>query len=209
MNIDPELLSFLTDQADVQEITVPEGVTVCQSGETCENLVIVLAGQVKVFRPAVNGRSLTLYYVNKQESCTLTASCILNGTTFPAFAVTTTDVRALSIPPDKVIKWLGQEPMWQKYIFSLLSQRMISLIELVDTIAFESLDIRLVNWLLAHENNSPIQTTHQQIAEDLASSREVISRLLKKLERRGLISVGRATLLVNDNNRLRDALHSM
>lgn len=209
MNIDPELLSFLTDQADVQEITVPEGVTVFQSGETCENLVIVLAGQVKVFRPAVNGRSLTLYYVNKQESCTLTASCILNGTTFPAFAVTTTDVRALSIPPDKVIKWLGQEPMWQKYIFSLLSQRMISLIELVDTIAFESLDIRLVNWLLAHENNSPIQTTHQQIAEDLASSREVISRLLKKLERRGLISVGRATLLVNDNNRLRDALHSM
>ena len=203
MNIDLELLSFLTEQADVQEITVPEGVTVCHSGDLCENLVIVLEGQVKVFRPAANGKSLTLYYLNKQESCTLTASCILNGTPFPAFAVTTSDVRALSIPPDKVISWLGQEPLWQKYIFSLLSQRMISLIELVDTIAFESLDVRLVNWLLVQENNSPIQATHQQIADDLASSREVISRLLKKLERKGLISVGRGTIIVNDNNKLR------
>jgi CRP/FNR family transcriptional regulator len=209
MSINSVLLSFLVEQKDVQKITVPKGVTVCQSGDTCENLVIVLEGQVKVFRPAINGRSLTLYYVNSYESCTLTASCILNDIPFPAFAVTTTDVIALSIPPEKVIAWLEHEPMWQKYMFSLLSQRMINLIELVDTIAFESLDTRLAQWLLSHLTDSLIQTTHQQIAEDLASSREVISRLLKKFERDNLIALSRGAILVKDKMGLTNVMDSM
>lgn len=201
MTLDFSLLDFLKLQEGVQAITVPADITVCQSGDVCENLVIVLEGQVKVFRPATNGRSLTLYYVNDNESCILTASCILNKTPFPAFAVTTTEVKALSIPPAKVIDWLGHEPMWQKYMFGLLSQRMINLIELVDTVAFEALDVRLVDWLLSHLAQHPtdenlIKTTHQKIAEDLASSREVISRLLKKFERDGLIKMSRGTIQI-------------
>ncbi len=99
MLLGSSLLSFLQHQEGVQTITVPADTTVCQSGDVCESLVIVLEGQVKVFRPATNGRSLTLYYVNAHESCILTASCILNQTPFPAFAVTTTEVKALAIPP--------------------------------------------------------------------------------------------------------------
>ena len=196
MILDSSLLSFLQRQEGVQTITVPADTTVCQSGDVCESLVIVLEGQVKVFRPAASGRSLTLYYVNAHESCILTASCILNQTPFPAFAVTMTEVEALAIPPEKVLDWLEREPMWQKYMFGLLSQRMINLIELVDSIAFETLDVRLVEWLLAQADKQPIQTTHQQIAEDLASSREVISRLLKKFEHNGLIELGRGTIQI-------------
>ena len=198
MVLDAPLLSFLQHQEEVQTITVPADTMVCQSGDVCESLVIVLEGQVKVFRPAASGRSLTLYYVNAHESCILTASCILNQTPFPAFAVTTTEVKALAISPENVIDWLAHEPMWQKYMFGLLSQRMTNLIELVDSIAFESLDVRLIDWLLTYVDTQPIQTTHQQIAEDLASSREVISRLLKKFERNGLIQLGRGTIqLIN------------
>jgi len=196
MLLDPSLLSFLQQQHSVKSIIVPVDVIVCKSGDVCENLVIVLEGQVKVYRPSVNGKSLTLYTVNKNESCILTASCILNQTLFPAFAVTTTEVTALSIPPDKVIDWLEHEPRWQKYMFGLLSQRMINLIELVDTIAFEPLDVRLKAWLKDQSYKNIIQITHQQIAEDLASSREVISRLLKKFEKEGLIELGRGTIKV-------------
>jgi len=113
MPLDSTLLSFLQQQTLVKTITVPVDVMVCQSGDVCENLVIVLEGQVRVYRPAANGRSLTLYTVNKNESCILTASCILNKIPFPAFAMTTTEVKALSIPPEKVIDWLEHEPMWQ------------------------------------------------------------------------------------------------
>ncbi len=199
MILDSSLLHFLQQQEAVKTITVPAGVTVGQSGDVCESLVIVLEGQVKVYRPASSGRSLTLYYVNANESCILTASCILNQLPFPAFAVTTTEVKALSIPPEKVIQWLEHEPMWQKYMFGLLSQRMNNLIELVDAIAFESLDVRLANWLLARSSQLTIETTHQQIAEDLASSREVISRLLKKFERDGLIKLSRGAIQIKNN----------
>ncbi len=198
MPLDSTLLNFLHQHDSVQEITVPADVMVCQSGDVCENLVIVLEGQVKVYRPAINGKSLTLYTVNENESCILTASCILNQTPFPAFAVTTTEVKALSIPPENVIDWLEHVPMWQKYMFSLLSQRMVNLIELVDAVAFESLDVRLKSWLKNQSDQELIKITHQQIAEELASSREVISRLLKKFEKEGIIKLGRGTIkLIN------------
>lgn len=202
MILEQELLAFLNEQKEVKEVIVPEGVMVCQSGDVCESLVIVLEGQVKVYRPASSGRSLTLYYVNENESCILTASCILNKTVFPAFAKTMTEVKALSIPPNLVTSWLEHEPMWQKYIFGLLSQRMTGLIELVDSVAFESLDVRLADWLISRSEYEPIQITHQKIAEDLASSREVISRLLKKFEKSGTIKLERGFIVIIDKDSL-------
>jgi CRP/FNR family transcriptional regulator len=189
-----ELIEFLKQQSSVQKMRVPEHTMVSQPGDVCGNLVVVIDGQVKVYRPALNGRSLTLYNVNAGESCILTASCILNQTSFPVFAETTTEVNALVVPKHQVIEWLEHEPKWQKYMFGLLSQRMVNLIELLDTVAFESLDARLESWLLSHASENIIQVTHQQIAEDLGSSREVISRLLKKFERNGLLTLGRGTI---------------
>jgi len=195
--ISTDLLHFLLQQKEVRKITVPAGVSVCQSGDVCESLVLILNGQVKVFRPAETGRSLTLYYVNEHESCILTASCILNNTPFPAFAETLTEVSALSIPQGKVKQWLATEPLWRDYIFSLLSQRMGDLIELVNALAFQGLDRRLANWLLQQSDvSSLISITHQKLADELASSREVISRLLKDFEEQGAIKLGRGTITV-------------
>lgn len=205
MRIDPELLNFLAKQSSVEKITVPAGMIVSRQGDACKNLVIVLKGQLKVYRPAENGKSITLYYVGKNESCILTASCILNQEPFPAFAETTSDITALSIPFNEFKKWLETKPLWQKYIFSLLSGRMVKLIELVNSIAFTSLDLRLAEWLLDRVNNQSTQilnVTHQDIAEELASSREVISRLLKKFELDGVILLRRGEVEIIDNKKL-------
>lgn len=191
------LLSFLQKQPNVQKIQVPAGVMICQSGDQCESLVIILKGRVKVYRPAASGRSITLYYVSDNESCILTASCILNAMPFPAYAETMTDVVGLSIPPENVKAWLQTESLWQQYIFSLLSKRMAGLIELVNALAFQGLDDRLAHWLLQQASAaSEIKVTHQFIAEELASSREVISRLLKEFEQQNLIQLGRGSIRI-------------
>jgi len=191
------LLSFLQKQPNVQKIQVPAGVMICQSGDQCKSLVIILSGRVKVYRPAASGRSITLYYVSDNESCILTASCILNAMPFPAYAETMIDVVGLSIPPENVKAWLQTEPLWQQYIFSLLSKRMAGLIELVNALAFQGLDNRLAQWLLQQASvTSEIKVTHQFIAEELASSREVISRLLKEFEQQNLIQLGRGSIRI-------------
>ena len=197
------LLMFLQKQPNVQEIQVPAGVTICQSGDQCESLVIILTGRVKVYRPATSGRSITLYYVSDNESCILTASCLLNAMPFPAYAETMTEVVGLSIPPENVKAWLQTEPLWQQYIFGLLSKRMAGLIELVNSLAFQSLDNRLAQWLLKQASGaSKIKVTHQFIAEELGSSREVISRLLKEFEQQNLIQLGRGSIKIINESEL-------
>lgn len=206
-SLPPELLVFLKSQKNVQKIQVPAGVSICQSGDLCESLVIILTGQAKVYRPAANGRSLTLYYVSDNESCILTASCILNAMPFPAYAESMSEIEGLSIPSDKVKKWLHSEPLWQQYIMSLLSQRMVGLIELVNALAFQGLNERLESWLLTQMKDiDELKVTHQFIAEELASSREVISRLLKELEQDNLIQLGRGSIKILNREALRSEI---
>lgn len=195
------LLTFLQHHDDVREVTVPAGSQVCRAGDRCDSLVVVLQGCVKVYRPDASGHSLTLYNVRASESCILTASCILNDMPFPAYAKTTTEVLGLSVPPVLVKQWLSDEPLWQQYIFSMLSNRMADLIELVNALAFQGLDTRLSNWLkeqVSGLDTQIINTTHQRIADDLASSREVISRLLKEFESKGAVRLERGLVEVLD-----------
>jgi len=205
MSIDSKLLDFLLQHPNVEKISVPSGVVVSQQGDACKNLMIVLEGQVKVYRPAINGRSLVLYYVEENDSCILTASCALNQKPFPAFAETVSDVTVLLIPIKDVNQLLETKPLWQKYIFNLLSERMMTLIELVNSVAFDTLESRLAHRIIAksHQQGSNILIiTHQEIADELASSREVISRLLKKFESDGLIKLSRGELKIVDNDKL-------
>ncbi|NOQ65038.1 MAG: helix-turn-helix domain-containing protein [Methyloprofundus sp.] len=187
-------LDFILQQDSVSKISAPAKTTLCSSGDSCQHLIILYEGRVKVYYPATDGRSITLYHIGVNESCILTASCIVNDMQFPAIAETETDVKGYAVPADKVQKWMQTELQWQHYLFGLLSQRMASLIELVNGLAFKRLDNRLADYLLQQfklENTSQLYTTHQLIADELASSREVISRLLKEFEREQFITLGR------------------
>lgn len=202
MNIPQAPFDFLLNQLEVTQICAPSGTVISNTGDPCHDLVILRKGRVRVYRPAEDGRSITLYHVGQGESCILTASCILNTQTFPAIAEIEKDAEGLVIPAKKVLQWLESEPLWQQYIFSLLSHRMADLISLVDTLAFSNLNARLAKWLLSQSiNNQKIHTTHQVIADELASSREVISRLLKEFERNGLVTLQRGAIeIINRDN---------
>ncbi|NOQ14172.1 MAG: helix-turn-helix domain-containing protein [Methyloprofundus sp.] len=205
MNIQPPPLDFLLKQNSVVEITAPAGTVICRSGDVCQHLILLRKGLVRVYHPATDGRSITLYHIGENESCILTASCIINGASFPAIAETETEAIGYAIPAAKVQEWMQSEPQWQNYLFSLLAQRMAALIELVDALAFKRLDNRLAEWVvqqskLAH--TLELKTTHQFIADDLASSREVISRLLKEFEREQLITLGRGYIKILEPKKL-------
>ena len=194
---------FLLQQKEVTKISAPTGTVISNLGDPCHNLIILQQGLVRVYRPAEDGRSITLYHVGEGESCILTASCILNTQTFPAIAEIEQDAEGLLVPEKQIHLWLKTEPCWQQYIFFLLSQRMADLIRLVDALAFRHLDVRLAKWLLEQATHQQtIRTTHQIIAEELASSREVISRLLKEFERDHLIKLGRGVIEILDRSKM-------
>ena len=116
-------LDFIVNQNSVTEITAPAGTIICRSGDICQHLIILREGRVRVYHPATDGRSITLYHVGKDESCILTASCIINGAVFPAIAETETDAKGYAIPAAKVQEWMQSEPQWQQYLFGLLAEK--------------------------------------------------------------------------------------
>ncbi len=204
MNFLQAPFDFLFKQSEVSKISAPIGTVICNIGDQCENLIILQKGRVRVYCLGEDGRAITLYHVSAGESCILTASCILNTQAFPAIAEIERDAEGLAVPTTLVVQWLKTEPLWQQYIFSLLSQRMSDLIRLVDTLAFHHLNVRLAAWLLEKSSHQQkIYITHQVVAEELASSREAISRLLKEFEREGFVKLGRGVIGVLDKDCLR------
>jgi len=187
---------FLINNDEVKNIKIPANTIICGLGDVCESLVILTKGKVKVFRIAKDGRNYTLYKIKPGEGCILTASCLLNDTTFPAIAITETPSEGYRIPKALLKKWLRTEIEWQAFIFNLLSLRMGGLIEKIDLLAFESLETRLKQWINERSQAPNIKITHQQIADELASSREVVSRLLKKLEKDGMVKLQRGEIVL-------------
>ena len=155
----------------------------------------------RVFKLGESGREITLYRIGKGESCILTASCIVSGTPFPAFAVCEEKIEALVINPLKVQQWTDEFSVWRNYLFGLVSSRLGDVISIVEEIAFRRVDCRLADYLLqaGGDNSDRINITHQAIASDLGTSREVVSRILKDFEHQGLIAVARGQLQIIDS----------
>ncbi len=177
--------------------TVPAGNFICLENNQCGFLPLVLAGEARVYKMSDEGRELTLYPILPGDSCILTASCIMNDIVFPANAVAVTDVEALLVPPQYVRNWLATYPDWSAYIFGLLSRRLVDVISLVEEVAFQRMDVRLARYLAdASSSNAVIKKTHEAIATDLGTSREVVSRLLKELEYKSVLSLSRGAITV-------------
>ena len=195
---------FLSENAQfTKNISICSGSIICTEGQICTDLVVVISGVVRVYKPSVDGRSISLYHISSGQSCILTAGCILNNEQFPAIAEAKTDVKGIAISAARVSHWMDDSTVWRNYIFSILSSRFIDVIKLADSLAFQQLDVRLGTWLSRHESGkNEILSTHQEIAEELASSREVISRLLKSFEKQGLICLSRGKIKILNKKRL-------
>lgn len=186
-------------QAGGQLVTVPAGEFICWEGDSCGQLAIIVSGVARVYKVGENGREITLYRVEAGGSCILAASCILSNKRFPAMAVVEQTVTAVVIPAPLLRQWLGQYGFWRDYLFALLADRLAVVIATVEEIAFQRMDGRLATFLLASgEVGTAVGVTHQAIAYELGTAREVVSRLLKEFEREGLVALGRGTVTVTD-----------
>jgi CRP/FNR family transcriptional regulator len=189
-----EVITFLKEQDSAKTITVPADTVVGFEGKKCLNFTLVLEGKIKVYKTSMDGKLITLYYINQNEGCILTTASIINDLPLPAMAQTITECKVITFPAHLLINYFDISQAWRKFVFSLISNKMASLVTMVDDLAFHKLDERLLSWLNRNASNNIIDTTHQEIADQLASTREVISRSLKKLEKSGLISLSRGKI---------------
>lgn len=184
---------------------LPAGVSICDEGQQCAQLAMVLEGTGRVYKLSPSGREITLYRIHSGESCVLTASCIMSENAFPAMAVTETPVSAVLVSPKNVRDWFCKDPEWQRFIFGLLSFRLNDIISVVEEVAFKRIDVRIAEQLVRHleAGNSVVQKTHAELAADVGSSREVISRILKDFAQRDLVNLTRGSIEVIDEESIR------
>jgi CRP/FNR family transcriptional regulator len=173
-----------------------KGQYVCHEGLVCSHLALVTRGTARVFKLGENGREITLYRVGPGESCILTASCILSDQPFPASAVCETDIEAVVVSAAEVRAWLADSGAWRDYVFGLLSRRLSNIISVIEEVVFRRMDRRIAAYLCQHSSDldTLLHATHQEIASDLGTSREVVSRILKDFEGSGLIHVRRGAI---------------
>lgn len=195
---DDPLNQYFFEKASIAKL--PKGQHVCHEGSDCSHLAILLEGTARVYKLGENGKEITLYRVGPGESCILTASCILSHNPFPAFAVCETDVEAALIPAGDARHWLAVSTVWRDYIFGLVATRLSNIINVVEDVVFRRMDKRIAHHLCARrdETDPVLQVTHQEIASELGTSREVVSRILKEFEQEGWIKVTRGSIELLD-----------
>jgi CRP/FNR family transcriptional regulator len=204
----------ILEQADLQLIRdfqqsafmakIPAGHDVFLENDRVDAIALLISGVVRVYKIGETGREITLYRFGNGESCILTANAIMSRKTFPAIAVVEKDAEAVMIPSDVFRQWVAKYDLWRDFVFDLLSQRLSSVMEIVEEVAFRRMDERLASLLLTRSRlQNPMRVTHHEIASELGSSREVISRLLEDFSKRGLIRVGRGEIEILDMDGLR------
>ena len=178
---------------------IPAGRDVFTEGDPAEAIALLISGEVRVYKIGETGREITLYRFGLGQSCILTANAILSRKAFPAIATVEQEAEAVIIPADVFRDWVSRYDLWRDFVFDLLSQRLSSVMALVDEVAFRRMDARVAAFLLQRgRRENPIPVTHQEIAADLGSSREVVSRILEDFVGRNLIRLARGAVEVLD-----------
>ncbi len=182
---------------------IPEGKDIFVEGDAVQAIALILSGNVRVYKIGEQGREITLYRFGLGESCILTANAIMNQQTFPAVALVESEAEAIMIPAETFRDWMRRYDEWRNFLFDLLSQRLASVMGIVDEVVFHRMDARIAALLLRRtEQGSVIQMTHQEIAAELGTSREVVSRILEGFDSAGLISSSRGQIEILDAEEL-------
>lgn len=173
---------------------VPAGFKLMEIGSYVKGMPLLVSGAIKVLREDKNGDELLLYYLEKGETCSMTMTCCMGQTKSEIRAIAETDTKLIMIPIQKMEVWTSKYKSWRNFVFESYHNRLNELLLTMDSIAFDNMDERLLNYLKEKariNKDNIIHSTHQEIAYELHSSRVVISRLLKKLENLGSIELHR------------------
>lgn len=201
----PELQREIAQSASV--VRLESGAYFLREGDTCSHFAVVVSGRMRVFKLGENGHEITLYHVGPGEACPLNVSCILSDRPVPAMARVEDDVEAVVMPASAFRRWVATYESLRSVVFQMFSNRLSEVMSLVEEVAFRRMDQRLAKRLLelfVAQSNGTVETTHADIAADLGTAREVVSRLLKEFERLGAIGLSRGRIELRDVARLRE-----
>ena len=191
--LDDKTRQQLQKQAQLHYLSA--GSRLYYEGESCNRFLFVMQGSLRVQKLTDSGHEIVLYHIGPGETCRLTNTCLLGGHRYPAEAIAETEVELLSLPKHAFMDALE--------IFSSIDDAMTDLVKLVEEVAFGHLDHRLAQLLLTlSEGKSQLRTTHQELATELGTAREVVSRLLKEFERNGWLKLRRGSLEIVDRKEL-------
>ena len=182
-------------------VNLAAGSVVFDEEQTCQGFPLLLSGSVRVIKASPNGRELQLYRVRPGESCILTSSCLLGRDRYHARGIVEQDAELVLLPASAFRTLVSSSEPFRNYVFDLFSGRITDLMQLVTAVAFQKTDQRLAA-LLANKP-SPIHATHQALADELGSVREIVSRLLKNFAEQGWVKLGREQIEVLDRTALK------
>lgn len=172
-----------------------EGDVLIDFGDYIKKMPLLISGAIKIMREDLDEGEMLLYFLEKGDTCAMTMACCIGDTKSEIRAVAENDGQIIMIPVNKMEEWLGKYKSWRNYVFSSYNNRLKEMLSAIDNLAFMNMDERLFSYLLDKvkiNNSNQILSTHQDIANDLNTSRVVISRLLKALEKKGKIKLHRA-----------------
>lgn len=190
-----ELLEEINRVGTIKE--VPEDFKLMEIGQYMRSMPLLLSGAIKILREDKEGDELLLYFLEKGDTCAMTLSCCMGDTISEIRAIAETETKLIMIPIEKMEVWTAKYKTWRNFVFESYHARLNEMLLTIDSIAFFKMDERLINYLKEKariNKNQIVKNTHQEIADELHSSRVVISRLLKKMEQMGSIELHRSSI---------------
>lgn len=182
----------------------PDGATLMKSGQYIRSTMVMLSGLVKIFREDDEGNEFFMYYIEPGQACALTMVCAVKQNISEVTARAVGDIEVITLPLDKMDEWMMKYKSWYQFVLGTYRMRFEELLTTIDHVAFRNMDERLVFYL--RKNQATLKTnilpfTHAEIASELNSSREVISRLMKKLADKGMVKMNRQSIEIIDLDR--------
>ncbi|MDN3672338.1 Crp/Fnr family transcriptional regulator [Flavobacterium branchiarum] len=191
-NFSNELISAIESNATFQDYET--GTILMRTGQYIKNTVLITKGKIKIYREGEDGGEFFMYYLQPGQACAISMICATKSEKSQIMAKVVEDVSVVMIPLNLMDKWMMEHRSWYEFVIETYRNRFEEVLEVVDSIAFRSMDERLEFYLKRHKDAcgcNELKASHQEIATELNTSREVISRLLKKMEQRGLVKLNR------------------
>lgn len=193
----PLLIKDIEENATIQNFK--EGDILMRTGQYIKNTALVIKGKIKIYREGEDGGEFFMYYLQPGQACAISMICATKSEQSKITAKVVEDAEIIMVPLTLMDKWMMEHKSWYEFVLDTYRNRFEEVLEVVDNIAFRAMDERLQFYLKKQQqscNCSDLKLSHQEIANDLNTSREVISRLLKKMEQRGLIKLHRSHIAV-------------
>jgi CRP/FNR family transcriptional regulator len=198
-----DLPADLLNKLMQSSMTLAAGTEVFAEHQPCQGFPLLLEGSIKVVKQASNGREMVLYRVTPGGSCIISSSCLLGHSDYNARGVAETPLTMLALPVKTFASLLVECTPFRDFVFHLFAERISELMQLVEEVAFNRLDQRLAKLILTR-NQDTLNVSHQQLADELGSVREIVSRLLKGFVAQGLVTLGREQLIITNRQGLQN-----